>query len=339
MKVYLSDTTLTGHHKIYQETLSRLTNTEICNYEKKFVSVRKNPLKAYFDRSKYLNKISKICRGASVHFMYIDSLYKCPLIHLSLKKNNVKFIGTLHWIPIDKFSIYLLKKFAEKLEIVIVHSEFLKLEMINMGIRNVVCIDYPSFIENEKEEIKVEKQDNIIVISCLGGTRCDKGLDLLIESFKYLDNKVKERVIFNICGIEQDIKYKDVIYEADKYSVNYIVRNEFITDYEYCKEVMKSDIILLPYKKNFTGNSGPMTDGIFKDKFIIGPNYGNIGYLIEKYNLGSTFKIEDITSLAGVLNSIVDQDIDKNHKYKEKITIDNFITQNSKVYTSLNNNH
>ena len=51
-------------------------------------------------------------------------------------------------------------------------------------------------------------------------------------------------------------------------------------------------------EKIFRGNSGPMTDGVFANKYILSPNYGNIGYLTKKYNLGSTFKIENPKSLA-----------------------------------------
>lgn len=333
MSIYLIDNVEDGHHSIYQKTLNRIDNTKILNKLVEFEDIKKDFIKGYRQRKEFIKYIhNKTLNSDTIHFLYIDSLYKCPFIH-KLLNNNRKYIGTLHWIPTDKLRSLLLKKFSKKMKYIIVHSEFLKKELNDIGIYNVKCIDYPSFL-GEKNKINCNKTDKI-VLSCLGGTRKDKGLDILIKSFEYIDESMKDKLIFNICGVEQDIKYKDIIENAEANNINIRYKNRFITQEEYENEIYGSDIILLPYKKIFTGNSGPMTDGIYANKFIIGPDNGNLGFLIKKYSLGATFKSEDYVDLAYNISNIDLNNLTKSHSYKDKIKVNKFIENHIKLYSQV----
>ena len=336
MKIYLVDNANDGHHKVYQDTLNKINNTKILNKIIKFTDLKENFIKAYKERStffKYVN--SKTNKGDIIHLLYIDSLYKCPLIDKKLNRDK-KYIGTLHWVPKDAFRQNLLKRFSKKIELIIVHSEFLEEELNKIGIKNVKTIEYPSFININNKNIKKDKElKDKIVISCLGGTRKDKGLDILSEAFKFIDSKCKEKIVFNICGIEQDIKYDDIMMSAKENNINVICKNKFLTEEEYEEEIYKTDVILLPYRKIFTGNSGPMTDGIYADKFILGPNNGNLGYLIKKYNLGSTFIQENYNDLAREIEKISQVEVKKTHKYKYELSIDKFNEKYTDIYNYL----
>lgn len=336
MKIYLVDNANDGHHKVYQDTLNKINNTQILNKIIKFTDLKENFIKAYKERStffKYVN--SKTNKGDIIHLLYIDSLYKCPLIDKKLNRDK-KYIGTLHWVPKDAFRQNLLKRFSKKIELIIVHSEFLEEELNKIGIKNVKTIEYPSFININNKNIKKDKElKDKIVISCLGGTRKDKGLDILSEAFKFIDSKCKEKIVFNICGIEQDIKYDDIMMSAKENNINVICKNKFLTEEEYEEEIYKTDVILLPYRKIFTGNSGPMTDGIYADKFILGPNNGNLGYLIKKYNLGSTFIQENCNDLAREIEKISQVEVKKTHKYKYELSIDKFNEKYTDIYNYL----
>lgn len=336
MKIYLVDNANDGHHKVYQDTLNKINNTQILNKIIKFTDLKENFIKAYKERStffKYVN--SKTNKGDIIHLLYIDSLYKCPLIDKKLNRDK-KYIGTLHWVPKDAFRQNLLKRFSKKIELIIVHSEFLEEELNKIGIKNVKTIEYPSFININNKNIKKDKElKDKIVISCLGGTRKDKGLDILSEAFKFIDSKYKEKIVFNICGIEQDIKYDDIMMSAKENNINVICKNKFLTEEEYEEEIYKTDVILLPYRKIFTGNSGPMTDGIYADKFILGPNNGNLGYLIKKYNLGSTFIQENYNDLAREIEKISQVEVKKTHKYKYELSIDKFNEKYTDIYNYL----
>lgn len=336
MKIYLVDNANDGHHKVYQDTLNKINNTQILNKIIKFTDLKENFIKAYKERSTFLKYVnSKTNKGDIIHLLYIDSLYKCPLIDKKLNRDK-KYIGTLHWVPKDAFRQNLLKRFSKKIELIIVHSEFLEEELNKIGIKNVKTIEYPSFININNKNIKKDKElKDKIVISCLGGTRKDKGLDILSEAFKFIDSKCKEKIVFNICGIEQDIKYDDIMMSAKENNINVICKNKFLTEEEYEEEIYKTDVILLPYRKIFTGNSGPMTDGIYADKFILGPNNGNLGYLIKKYNLGSTFIQENCNDLAREIEKISQVEVKKTHKYKYELSIDKFNEKYTDIYNYL----
>lgn len=334
MSIVLVENNNTGHHFIYQNELNLIEGTKILNKITTFVDVKKNPFKAYLDRKKFIEFVHENTNKKDIiHFLYLDSLYKCPLIDKILQKDR-HYIGTLHWIPNDGLRKTMLKKISKKLEYIIVHSEYLKEKLKLIEVENVIVIDYPSFIK-EFEQKQVNKNDEKIIISCLGGTRSDKGLDILMDSFKYLDEISKNKLIFNICGIEQDIKFKDLEDMAKKNNINLICKNKFLTDDEYRDEIISSDIILLPYKKVFSGNSGPMTDGIYTNKYIVGPEQGNLGYLIKKYNLGSTFVQEDSKSLADVLNKLINKDLTKNHEYRKQLSREFFRKNHEIVYKKI----
>ncbi|MGN0027746.1 MAG: hypothetical protein ACI33I_12205, partial [Clostridium sp.] len=322
MSIYLVDNANDGHHSVYQNNLNNIKNTIVLNNIITFTEVKSNFIKAYNERKKFINYInSKTRENDIVHFLYIDSLYKCPFIDRKIKKNR-KYIGTLHWVPKDIFRQTLLKKFSKKLEYIIVHSEFLKNNMDKIGVRNVKVIDYPSFLKIDNSITGYRENSNKIIISCLGGTRSDKGLDVLVDSFKYIGDTYKNKLVFNICGIEQDIKYQDIIVEAKINNIELIYKNKFLTEKEYEYEVLKSDVILLPYKSIFTGNSGPMTDGIYANKFILGPDKGNLGYLIKKHNLGLTFIQENSLDLAKRIEYLTKINLFKNHKYRSVLSVE-----------------
>lgn len=334
MSINLVENTDTGHHSIYQKELSYIENTKILNRITNFVDVKKDPIKAYFDRKKFIKFVySNTKKNDIIHFLYLDNLYKCPLIYKELKKNR-KFIGTLHWIPHDRLRKVMLKKISSRLDYIIVHSEFLKEKLDMMKINNVMVIEYPSFMYNYDFK-EINKSSEKIMISCLGGTRRDKGLDILMDSFKYLNEVTKNRLVFNICGIEQDIKFKDLEISAQQNSINIICKNKFLSDEEYKNEIFKSDVILLPYKKIFSGNSGPMTDGIYANKYIVGPKDGNLGYLIKKYDLGSTFEQENAKSLAEALNKLSNTNLKKEHEYRKKLSIESFKKNHEMIYSKI----
>lgn len=335
MSVYLVDNINGGHHDIYQSTLKKIDETIILNKIIKFTEVKKNTFKAYNERAKFIKYVnSQVKESDLIHFLYIDSLYKCPFIDFQLRRDR-KYIGTLHWIPKDNLRKILLKRFSRRFLVIIVHSEFLKEELLKMGITNVEVIDYPSFIR-EREDIN-NRNDNKIIISCLGGTRYDKGLDILIKSFNYLDEDCKKKVVFNICGAEEDIRYDDIINSANINKIKLEYKNKFLTEEEYEDEIYRSDVILLPYRRIFSGNSGPMTDGIYADKFIIGPIEGNVGYLIKKYNLGQTFIQEDYKDLARKISELTKSNLVKKHECKNDLRVENFLELHRNLYFYINN--
>lgn len=142
-----------------------------------------------------------------------------------------------------------------------------------------------------------------VIKSLLGGTRDGKGIDIFLKSLECLNSAIKEKMLVNIKGPEQDFKKDYITNSLDKLKVEYDLDLNYISDEDFMSNVESSDVILLPYRRVLKGNSGPMTEGVAREKCIIGPNEGTIGFLINKYKLGYTFESENPRSLANALET------------------------------------
>lgn len=344
-KVFLVDNKYTGHHKVYLDTLNTIDKTINSTIEMEFER-RKTTLKFFIDRQKFISELllslnskqNKIDKKI-VHLLYIDELYSNPFLP-NLNK-YFKVIGTLHHYPHNKVKMKLFKIFAKKIDTIVVHSEYIKKRLVENNINNVEVIHYPSFYDysNLPDANSLKKsmgfQDDKIIISALGGTRYDKGLDILLESFKYIPDKYKEQVILNIVGKEETFKSAYINECIKKYAIISRVDLGFVSDEEFMSNVLISDYIILPYRNNFTGNSGPMTEAIINRIPIIGPNNGNLGYLSNKYNLGITFKPEDPVSIAESITQTIDNKVEINSEYSDKLTISYFVEKYEELYKKL----
>lgn len=82
-KVYLTDNTLTGHHKIYLETLLHRGNAMDISKCMEFESSKKK-LGYILDRKKFLQDALKRVEndnfpgGKILHLLYLDNLYTMP---------------------------------------------------------------------------------------------------------------------------------------------------------------------------------------------------------------------------------------------------------------------
>lgn len=333
MNIYLVDNINDGHHVLYEKELSKIQNTLIVNKKARFKNFKEAPLKAIDNRRKYLKEIG--CKNQIIHLLYFDIFYKVPFAIKNLKKQGNIIIGTLHSYPQKNIDKYLLKEAAKYMEVIVVHSEYIKQQLNEMGLENIKVISYPSFLDGGMISRKSTNSRRKIVVSCIGGTRYDKGLDILIEAFKYLYDKTKAKLVFNIAGKEEDIKYNLLKEEGEAYDVNIKTSERILSGDEYFENIIQSDVILLPYRKMFSGNSGPMTDGVFLEKYIVGPNHGNLSYLINKYHLGTCFETEKPESLARVLNNLIITEPDNVYrKYIERIQLKRFLAEYENIYVA-----
>ena len=63
--------------------------------------------------------------------------------------------------------------------------------------------------------------------------------------------------------------------------------------------------MILPYRKIFAGQSGPLTLALKYRKPLIASDVMQIGYDVNKYKLGITFKPEDVESLSQAIKSFI----------------------------------
>lgn len=113
---------------------------------------------------------------------------------------------------------------------------------------------------------------------------------------------------------------------------------DYLTDRELSCAINSADIIALPYRKMFTGASGPLTEGVCLDKIIVGPDHGSIGDIITANHLGYTFEAENVDSLADVMQKALSYDfvIDESYEeYKKRLSPEKFVKEYIRLYNEL----
>ncbi|WP_373078838.1 glycosyltransferase family 4 protein [Fusobacterium varium] len=335
MKVILCDNRIEGHHKLYFSALLELKYTKLKYIQLDLISIKKNFFRYFLSRRELIKEFLKNNEGNDnviIHFLTLDFIYSYIFF---TRKVNV--IGTLHHIPKSLIKKILLKIFSKKIRIIIVHSEFLKENLKKMGIKNVKVVNYPSFYDyskiNMKKELRIKNKidSKKIILSCLGGTRKDKGLNILLESLKYIKKDIKEKLLINIVGKEEEFK-KEYIEKELKDISNRIIL-EKVSDDEFMENILITDLMIMPYLKSFGGVSGPMTEAIVNKIPCIAPKELEIGKIIVKNNMGEIFTCEDPIDLARVIEKTISK-IDEYYDtdYYKELTKENFLKKYDEIY-------
>ena len=323
---------IAGHNGVYRDAINTIAGTEIFHSVTKFPSLVKHPISGVKSRWKYMRRIPL---GNVVCLLHLDTIYAVPFLFRTLRKNHDSIVGVLHWFPKDKKRQRLLKGTAKYLDVIVVHSDYIKWQLSKINIDNVVVIDYPVFCNVDLQKIIRRHPSGKKVFTCLGGSRIDKGPDVLAESFKYIPKGQRDKVKIVVAGEELDVPYSFIKKQAEINHIQIEFCNKRMSNEEYWNFIVNTDVILLPYKRIFTGNSGPMTDGVSLNKYILGPNEGNLGYLIKKYNLGSTFQIENPESLGREIGRVASIDTTCKHEYSKKLQVSDFIEAYKTLFESL----
>ena len=327
-----------GHFTIYLKSLLNIKDTCALQLD---VDIRKMAInvlsfcKYYFALRKQLKAVP--VGGGISHILYSDLYYKIPFVFSNLFRRN-KTIVTMHSFPNGKLKHFLMKNFCKRVDMVIVHSLFIKHQMEKLGLRNVVCIDYPSFYDykNVLSRNELKKRENIspsdIVLSALGGIRYDKGLDILLDSFRYIRDDIKKKIILNIAGIAGFLNEEQIrnICEKNGIRARLVIRS--LSEHEFMENVEISDYMVMPYRSIMTGNSGPMTEAIVRQIPSIVPKGSNLGYIVENYNVGITFIQEDPKDLARVIEKCCRNKYICKPEYSQNLKESVFINKHRDIY-------
>ena len=323
---------IAGHNKKYRDAINAIEDTVIYSKVAKFPPMLRSPFNGYKSRMNYFNEIPE---SEVVCVLQIDSIYMTPPLFSMLRENHKHVVGVLHWFPRDKKRQLLFRISAKQLDMIVCHSEYIKQQLNKIGVYNVKVIEYPAFCDVNIDNLRKKDSEGKKVFTCLGGSRKDKGPDVLAQSFRYIPEKYRSNIKIVIAGKQLDVPYSFIEKKAEESDIAIEFCDKRMTDEEYWQYIIDSDVILLPYKKIFTGNSGPMTDGVFLNKYILGPDEGNIGYLINKYNLGSTFEIENFRSLGEEIGATSQKNTDCNHSYRRRLSVERFIGSYQELFDSM----
>ncbi|WP_438494261.1 glycosyltransferase family 4 protein [Paenibacillus sp. IHBB 3054] len=243
-----------------------------------------------------------------LHLLYLDTLI-IPLVFLIPALRGMKITATLHWYPPRESKRRLLRNLLRRqhLDKLIVHGDYLRkqvLELTSVEQSRVSSIVYPNLhpavVQETVQAPDIHASQGaaefVPTLLCFGGLRYDKGIDLLLEAAGRLTGQPFSILV---AGREQDFTRGDLEQIIRDKGLEHKVELclEYIPDHEVPLYFERADIIVLPYRKMFSGQSGPLTEAAARGKVIIGPSHGEIGYCIERYGLGVSFRAEDISDL------------------------------------------
>lgn len=340
--IYLIDPTTesSGHHIIYLNSLLKIEKTKALQMDVDIRRMKPNILSVFKYYRAIRKQLKAVPKGNTAHLLYADIYYKIPFISSALLKRN-KTIVTIHSCPSGIIKHWLMKNFCKRVSAVVVHSEYIKKQLESLGLTNIHYVDYPSFYNYSKipshEELKKREglDENDIILSALGGIRSDKGLDILLDAFKYVSEDIKKRVVLNVAGKEEFLTAKQVEDICSQNGIRARLNIRPLTDEEFMENVVLSDYMVMPYRCRMTGNSGPMTEAIVRCIPSIVPKNSNLGYIAEHYHTGITFKKEDSKDLAHVICHVVNSKYVCDTRYAKQLEESMFVDKHKKLYSSI----
>ena len=350
MKVLYVDIETGGHHQTYLKALMDIPGKEnvlvlpkkIEGLNAKQYVFRKTDffnkkLPEYYKWTKEVKDIIKKENPDVIHFLYGDVFYKCFGLGLEGLKKKYKIVNTIHALKKGKIGMISLKRIMRLSSVGVVHTDAIFDEVKNTGIENIVHIEYPHFSTGYNiDKIAARKyyglKEDSFVFGCIGGTRYDKGLDILLEALQNVEGNFE----LLVAGAEDAIKREDIEKPAKSYIDKVKLHLSFLTDEEFEMAIQAVDAIVLPYRKTFNGASGPLGEGVAKEKMIIAANHGSLGNIVEKNDLGYTFESENSEALKKVLNMAIQRTNymydEKANAYKNKLSINEFKKQYCELY-------
>lgn len=352
-KVCVFDYTNTGHHWSYNfQIMQKLTDDrevhyftsnlsveykkrlEECNIKyKEFRKKFKGKILNEIEIAIILLKLYIYCKKNDInkiYFVYFDSLIRCYFIERILFYNYKK-VFTIHWYTSSKMKLYMLSKIIKNNELLVVHIREVKEKFSNIiNEKYIKIINYPILgdkrcSKNEAiEKLRIKNLNNNLTILFLGSTSKYKGCDILLDSLV----NISENCNLIIAGRETHIK-REQIEHAIKVNkrINAIVKLDYIMDEDIKYYYGISDIVVLPYRKEFAGESGILNEAIYHAKPIVASNVGHFNSILSEQKNGITFKAEDSIDLGKKISEMI-----KNYDYYKK-NADRFSEVYSKIHS------
>lgn len=362
-KILMCDLRNIGHHFIYNSTIMmnlktnykiiyftnildnqkkmKLNNENIVYKEVKIVEYNNKILKqlSYFQFLFKAYKYAVKNKFDSIHFFTLDFILLPVLILNFFFK--MQTTATLHWYPNNKLKGKLLRLVIRcSLMKLVVHGEYIKMQVAqltdNKYIDKIISIDYPSLTDKIiRKDNNINKQNDEKVLLYFGEMRYDKGIDILISSLKHIKNNYKLIIAGRPMYFTEEY-LTDLLHDF----TNVTPYLGFVPDDIAEEYFTLADIVVLPYRKIFNGQSGPLTDGVKHNCLIIAPNIGQIGYTVEKYLLGVTYEAENSIALANSIDYCIENygtimtEHCKNFEYYNEITtVSTFIQKYDRVFS------
>ncbi|GGO41952.1 glycosyltransferase [Deinococcus humi] len=250
----------------------------------------------------------------TAHLLWLDSFVLPLLAALILRLNRPPALrATLHWAyflqefqggrfsqPVHRLLLRALGALGVR---VMMHSAAL-----TRGIRTGLldAVPYPTALpqvapeQHQQVRQAVRQQLNIapeaMVLLAFGGTRHDKGSDLALEALALLPPHIHLLVVGPTRAFDADALRE----RGDRLGITdrLHLRLEHVPDEEVEGFFLASDACLLPYRRNFAGQSGPLLIAASLGLPVLAAEVGVLAETVKTYRLGELFLPEDPVALA-----------------------------------------
>lgn len=340
MKIYLFDSIIDGHHKKYNDAIF-----DISTIHKKIemVDCYSEPIKYSNNRlcnevlkfKQIFNVILKTKKNEVIHFLYLDNVILVLYVFYRLKilNNKRKVSATLHWATNNKYKKRMLRyMFKENLSLVC-HSSYIieKQKQIYGENKNLFKeIRYPYFPyksnENEKNDLKETfqkkiMQKNKIKVLYFGGTRLDKGLDILLESLKKVN---RQDISIFIIGSEETFDRYFIDSQIKDLNIDINVHLNYVNETTAAFIFKNVNYTVLPYRENFSGESGPLIDSLANNIKVLAPDTPIFVKNNEDVEDVIFYRSEDSEELAKIINNLKYYEKYNDKKYSKRLELNTF---------------
>jgi len=365
MNIALFDPFITGHHIPYASKIVNylagrgnnvffITNEDFGEESQLFnlpgdriIKLRKRwRWNRYFNQALYYKAISQFIDKNDgdifLHILYLDN-QTIPLLfalnYIKKIKKKARIVVTVHW-PTNltgyrgiksKVKIFLFSILERYFDLYFVHGIKTKqslIEKLHIKSDKIAIIPYGTeeFIKvNNKEcrhKLGLDRDDKVLLL--FGGIRKYKGVVEFMDCLKYVHSKITV-----IIAGESDERSREIIGNREKKTeknVKILEYLKYIRDDEIPVFYSAADVLILPYKKQFSGQSGPLTIATTYGIPIITTNVGELGETVHKNNLGLVVPSEDPVLFAKAIDkffSLSENKISRLKKNCERYSIEN----------------
>ena len=349
MKTIFVDFNTDGHHEVYLKALIEACGDEAIlmlpehseKFEQKQYSISELDRNMSFpEYRKCLKRINEIVikeKPDIVHIVSGDFLYRFFGVGLGTIKARV--LVTFHHMIFSTVRSISYRMIFRNICKGIVHTEYINSRLSEIGIKNSVKVEYPYFeevlnIDRDDLRAKYKISEDEKVLLAFGGTRYDKGLDLLLIAL----NDVKEPFRLIVAGTPEDFDETFIHERSEEYKDRVILMLSFIEESIMEELFALCDIVVLPYRRKFAGASGPLTTGVANGKMVIGPDCNSVSDIITRNHLGYVFEAEDSASLGKAIAKALKTGFEYDDvaiAYKESISKIGFIDSYKEIYSSI----
>lgn len=276
-----------------------------------------------------------------------EYLKKCILLDY-LKINGKKIIYTIHNrqphdIKNSKYSIKMMKKLAKKSDLILGLCDDTRnvLLQISPNSVNKLCyIAHPNYIHNypkipsDDEVIELKKRIGIplenAVFLFIGAVSPYKNIEILVNAFKKIKN---DNVTLLIAGRPNTDEYGNSLLKIVEDSSNIICDFRYIPEEDIPAYYKMCELVILPYDKKSSLNSGAVFLSFSLRKTVICPMIGTIKSLKDKSFL-YCYDYSDIRDHETILEKTIKKAMDD---YTKDKTIFRMLGNKAYEYVELNN--